>query len=85
MYRRLYTSAMMYIGWTVGRLYLMKEMYNNYDEEEEDWDKPEVGQPLHSTSPYLHLYVYRNLYIEYNMKSLGQAGGRSASQSKRFT
>jgi hypothetical protein len=23
-------------------LYLMKEMYNNYDEEEEDWDKPEV-------------------------------------------
>jgi hypothetical protein len=20
----------------------MKEMYNNYDEEEEDWDKPEV-------------------------------------------
>ena len=26
------------------RLYLMKEMYNNYDEEEEDWDKPEVGK-----------------------------------------
>jgi hypothetical protein len=25
------------------RLYLMKEMYNNYDEEEEDWDKPEVN------------------------------------------
>ncbi len=21
----------------------MKEMYNNYDEEEEDWDKPEVN------------------------------------------
>jgi len=24
----------------------MKEMYNNYDEEEEDWDKPEVGYTL---------------------------------------
>ncbi len=22
---------------------MMKEMYNNYDEEEEDWDKPEVN------------------------------------------
>ena len=27
----------------LNRLYLMKEMYNNYEEEEEDWDLPEVG------------------------------------------
>jgi hypothetical protein len=26
----------------LNRLYLMKEMYNNYEEEEEDWDLPEV-------------------------------------------
>ena len=31
-------------GYVFVRLYLMKEMYNNYDEEEEDWDKPEVGK-----------------------------------------
>ncbi len=37
------------------RLYLMKEMYNNYDEEEEDWDKPEVNMLytwVHSLSPF---------------------------------
>lgn len=27
----------------LNRLYLMKEMYNNYEEEEEDWDLPEVS------------------------------------------
>ena len=27
----------------LNRLYLMKEMYNNYEEEEEDWDLPEVN------------------------------------------
>jgi len=26
----------------LNRLYLMKEMYRNYEEEEEDWDLPEV-------------------------------------------
>ena len=26
----------------LNRLYLMKEMYNNYEEEEDDWDLPEV-------------------------------------------
>ncbi len=33
----------------------MKEMYNNYDEEEEDWDKPEVNMLytwIHSMSPF---------------------------------
>ncbi len=35
----------------------MKEMYNNYDEEEEDWDKPEVNNNMlytwiHSLSPF---------------------------------
>jgi hypothetical protein len=27
----------------LNRLYLMKEMYNNYEEEEDDWDLPEVN------------------------------------------
>ena len=42
----------------LNRLYLMKEMYNNYEEEDDDWDLPEVklfhlnfffdiSQPLH--------------------------------------
>ena len=26
----------------LNRLYLMKEMYSNYEEEEDDWDLPEV-------------------------------------------
>ena len=26
----------------LNRLYLMKEMYNNYEEEDDDWDLPEV-------------------------------------------
>ena len=26
----------------LNRLYLMKEMYNNYEEEDDDWDMPEV-------------------------------------------
>ena len=36
----------------LNRLYLMKEMYSNYEEEEDDWDLPEVtaarmnGAPL---------------------------------------
>ncbi len=33
----------------------MKEMYNNYDEEEEDWDKPEVIMLytwVHSLNPF---------------------------------
>ena len=28
------------------RLYLMKEMYNNYEEEEDDWDLPEEKDPF---------------------------------------
>jgi hypothetical protein len=28
----------------LNRLYLMKEMYNNYEEEEDDWDLPEVNR-----------------------------------------
>ena len=28
------------------RLYLMKEMYNNYEEEEDDWDLPEDKDPF---------------------------------------
>lgn len=28
----------------LNRLYLMKEMYRNYEEEEEDWDLPEVSK-----------------------------------------
>ena len=27
----------------LNRLYLMKEMYNNYEEEDDDWDLPEVS------------------------------------------
>ena len=27
----------------LNRLYLMKEMYNNYEEEDDDWDLPEVN------------------------------------------
>ena len=30
----------------LNRLYLMKEMYNNYEEEEEDWDVPEDNDPF---------------------------------------
>merc|ERR1719400_1838343 len=30
----------------LNRLYLMKEMYNNYEEEEEDWDLPEEKDPF---------------------------------------
>ena len=30
----------------LNRLYLMKEMYNNYEEEEEDWDLPEDKDPF---------------------------------------
>ena len=30
----------------LNRLYLMKEMYNNYEEEEEDWDLPEDNDPF---------------------------------------
>ena len=32
----------------LNRLYLMKEMYNNYEEEDDDWDLPEVSR-LHKT------------------------------------
>ena len=28
----------------LNRLYLMKEMYNNYEEEDDDWDLPEVSE-----------------------------------------
>ena len=28
----------------LNRLYLMKEMYNNYEEEDDDWDLPEVSK-----------------------------------------
>jgi kinesin family protein 1 len=30
----------------LNRLYLMKEMYNNYEEEEDDWDLPEEKDPF---------------------------------------
>ena len=30
----------------LNRLYLMKEMYNNYEEEEGDWDLPEERDPF---------------------------------------
>ena len=30
----------------LNRLYLMKEMYNNYEEEEEEWDVPEDNDPF---------------------------------------
>jgi len=32
----------------LNRLYLMKEMYNNYEEEEDDWDLPEVFKLIHN-------------------------------------
>ncbi len=34
----------------LNRLYLMKEMYNNYEEEEDDWDLPEASTLLLSFS-----------------------------------
>ena len=27
----------------LNRLYLMKEMYNSYEDEEDDWDRPDVS------------------------------------------
>ena len=30
----------------LNRLYLMKEMYNNYEEEDDDWDLPEERDPF---------------------------------------
>ena len=30
----------------LNRLYLMKEMYNNYEEEDDDWDLPEEKDPF---------------------------------------
>ena len=30
----------------LNRLYLMKEMYNSYEEEEDDWDVPEEKDPF---------------------------------------
>ena len=30
----------------LNRLYLMKEMYRNYEEEEDDWDLPEEKDPF---------------------------------------
>ena len=43
----------------LNRLYLMKEMYNNYEEEDDDWDLPEVNmlcmidiEFIHSNMPF---------------------------------
>jgi hypothetical protein len=40
----------------------MKEMYNNYDEEEEDWDKPEVIM-LYTWVQSLSPFFTQKLYI----------------------
>ncbi len=44
----------------------MKEMYNNYDEEEEDWDKPEVNMlstGVHSLSPFFTQKIYTCIWV----------------------
>ena len=38
----------------LNRLYLMKEMYNNYEEEDDDWDLPEV-KIISSRNIYLYI------------------------------
>ena len=43
----------------LNRLYLMKEMYNNYEEEDDDWDLPEVSR-LHKT----HIKYFSECIIE---------------------
>ena len=43
----------------LNRLYLMKEMYNNYEEEDDDWDLPEVSR-LHKT----HIKCINEFIIE---------------------
>ena len=37
----------------LNRLYLMKEMYNNYEEEDDDWDLPEVNILFQISLSYL--------------------------------
>ena len=38
----------------LNRLYLMKEMYNNYEEEDDDWDMPEVNILYHQPHTSIH-------------------------------
>ena len=38
----------------------MKEMYNNYEEEEDDWDLPEVGQHQNKEKKSINLVINKS-------------------------
>ena len=42
----------------LNRLYLMKEMYNNYEEEDDDWDLPEVTYSIFKRGHFQSLILY---------------------------
>ena len=42
----------------LNRLYLMKEMYNNYEEEDDDWDLPEVKYSILNGGHFQRLIQY---------------------------
>ena len=51
----------------LNRLYLMKEMYSNYEEEEDDWDLPEVRIRISGLKYYLKRY-YGLVILHYRKK-----------------
>ncbi|TRY68620.1 hypothetical protein TCAL_12159 [Tigriopus californicus] len=61
----------------LNRLYLMKEMYSNYEEEEDEWDLPEENDPFQvdvneevligAVPVFLQTVAYMDVYCKYTM------------------